>query len=278
MTFNCIKSIIKCTCGISYEIIVVDNASSDGSRDFFKDLTSIKYIYLDHNLGFGKANNIGAEYARGKYLFFLNSDTLLRNNAVQILSDFIESDPPCGAVGGNLYNINGKPTISFERIFPGIAHTFNLFTHNLINQFRYGKNTIFNNSKKPLKVAYISGADFMIPKVLFDKLNGFSPDFFMYYEETDLCFRLQKLGYSVKSVPAAEIFHLEGGSQLKDSINIWKISTSAYSRRVFMKRNYSSLYQIIDRFFLHSFLLFRATIKPNDPQSLIELKEFRKTS
>lgn len=90
-TSGCIDNIVEKTSGISYEIIVVDNASTDGSREFFCSDERVKYIYYEENLGFGRANNRGLEIASGRNILFLNPDTLLRNNAIEILSDYLDN-------------------------------------------------------------------------------------------------------------------------------------------------------------------------------------------
>ena len=84
MTKDCIDSVIEKTTDVDYEIILVDNASTDGSKEFFKNYRGITYIYNEKNLGFGAANNTGAKTATGDFLFFLNSDTLFKNNALLI--------------------------------------------------------------------------------------------------------------------------------------------------------------------------------------------------
>ena len=91
LTKACIDSVIEKTSGLEYEIILVDNASSDGSSDVFKNDERIIFIEASDNIGFGKANNLGVKHAKGDYLFFLNSDTLLLNNAVDELWKFCES-------------------------------------------------------------------------------------------------------------------------------------------------------------------------------------------
>ena len=126
-------------------------------------------------------------------------------------------------------------------------------------------------------MAYISGADLMMSKDLFESLDGFSNDFFMYYEETDLCYRVKKLGYKIQSVPDAQIIHLEGGSQKNDNINIWKISTMAHSRRVFMKRCHKIIYRLIDFGLMYFLLWFKYIIKPDNRQVAAEFKEFKQT-
>ena len=92
MTCECIDSIVEKTHGISYEIILVDNASTDGSKEFFEKDERIAYIYSERNGGFGYGNNLGMKVAKGKYFFLLNSDTLLVNNAVKEFFDYAEKD------------------------------------------------------------------------------------------------------------------------------------------------------------------------------------------
>ena len=91
LTSDCIQSVIDKTSGVDYEIILVDNASTDGSKEFFENDVRLKYIYSDKNGGFGYGNNQGMEIARGKYLFLLNSDTVLLNNAIREFFDYAES-------------------------------------------------------------------------------------------------------------------------------------------------------------------------------------------
>ena len=119
LVVECIRSIREKTTGISYEIIIVDNDSKDNSLEIFSTELDedIKVVVANENLGFGKANNLGAQHATGKYLFLLNSDTLLINNAIQILYQYIEKNNHIGVVGGNLFTSDMKASPSFAMQF-----------------------------------------------------------------------------------------------------------------------------------------------------------------
>lgn len=243
MTSECIDSVIEKTEGISYEIILVDNASSDGSKDFFLNDQRVRYIYNNENIGFGRANNKGIEIAQGRNILFLNSDTLLRNNAVKILSEYLDNNEKVGACGGNLFNREGQPEFSFERYFPSIYEELNLIFNNKLNRLKFGENYNFNHTAKPLEVAFISGADLMVKKTVLDITGWFNINFFLYYEETELCFRINKNKFKIVSVPDAQITHFWGETTGHfDEQNFYRTEKS---RRVFYQLSYSKFYTSI---------------------------------
>lgn len=214
LIINSIDSVKEKTKEVDYEIIVVDNNSEDDSLTMIhKKHPKVLYIPLKENLGFGKANNKGVEYAKGNYLFFLNPDTLLRNNAIKYLKDFLEDNKDYGACGGNLYDENGIPAMSFGRRYPSYIDEFLSIFYLNIPLFTSPKSFFFNYSDCILDVAFISGADLMVRKTVIDKVGNFSRDFFMTYEETELCYRISKGGYKIGAVPNAKIIHLEGKSE-----------------------------------------------------------------
>lgn len=214
---NCIKSIKENVTNITYEIIVVDNNSSDdinslkNNRDFSS--LNLKLIKLPQNIGFGRANNEGSKIAGGKYLLFLNPDTIMINNAISLLVNYISSNIDVGACGGNLYDEKLNPTRSYRRrFFDNIWLLDTLLSANYIGKWRYGLSLYFNDSESPLSVSYIVGADLLVRKDLFLRIGGFNPGFFMYYEEVELCHRIISEGYKVINIPYAKIQHLEGKS------------------------------------------------------------------
>lgn len=238
LTKNTINSVIEKTVDINYEIILVDNASTDGSIEYFEEKYNNKIIFLknEENLGFGRANNKGIEIARGKYVFLLNSDTLLINNAVKILYEYMEKEIKTGICGGNLYDIELKPVHSFLLKIPSIKteinSQLNIFSK-LIRKILKERED-FNYSTLPLEVGYITGADMMIQKSIIEKTGKFDDDFFMYFEETELTYRIKKLGYKVMSVPEAKIIHLEGKST--------KFKESRYN--MFLESKYKYFYKV----------------------------------
>jgi GT2 family glycosyltransferase len=188
------------------------------------------------NHGFGYANNSGAKYAKGKYLFLLNPDTILLNNAIKILADFLDKNPKVGICGGNLFDENRCPNTSYFMHLPSVKCELYSFFGRWLEKLRYGKNAYFNHNQQPRKVGYTSGADLMIRTDLFDSLNGFDIEFFVYYEETELTYRVKKAGYEVYNIAQAEIIHLEGKSFSNDE---YKQKLILNGRRIYYKKTHT---------------------------------------
>lgn len=250
MTAECIDSVFAKTNWVEFEIILVDNASTDGSKEFFEKDRRITYIYNNDNLGFGRANNIGAKYASGKYLFLLNSDTLIAtDNAIGEFFNYMESHPNTASCGGNLINENGEGIGSYGH-FPSLLQVFSgIGFYRLYKNYHKEKLSLYQKIyKKDIhNVDYIIGADIFIKQEIFNRVNGFDEDFFMYYEETDLYWRLNKAGYKSVIIPNIKIIHLEGQSSKAKSqknTNINKLKLLYKSEALFFRKN-KPRYQII---------------------------------
>jgi len=235
-----IDSILAKTKNIEYEIIVVDNNSNDDSRTILSEKYDNKVIYLglSENIGFGRANNEAAKIAKGRNLFFLNPDTVLLNNAVKILSDYLDNNHCVGCCGGNLVDVNNKPNISYLRVnIFSVFYELNEICFKLLSKMKFGKNCYYNHTNKPMKVKCIIGADLMIRKEIFVKLYGFDPDFFMYHEESELESRVIKMGYEIYNIPYAKIIHYEGKSfnNNKDKIRYDYLSRNMYIHKTYNK-------------------------------------------
>jgi GT2 family glycosyltransferase len=259
ITNNCIESVKKFTEGISYEIILVDNASSDDSVAFFNEMKDIIFIRSSENIGFGRANNLGAEQAKGEFLFLLNSDTVLVENSIKKLVDFFEdkeAELNIGSLGCILvdkemnYNGCGSNFTScaeeihhYKTIIPGLRYFFKNKPVNL-----YPLRESF------FEIDYVIGADLMIKNHVFKNMKGFDKDFFMYYEESDLQYRMKRAGYKAYIYTETKIIHLEDGSgkEIKNYSNKKRIITHT-SKNLFLKKNDPEnfgKYKTWDKFFL----------------------------
>lgn len=220
LTQDAIKSVYEKTRNITFEIIVVDNASIDNSVEDIKTaFPEVTLIANKKNVGFGRANNIGMQAAKGDHFFLLNTDAYLINNAIEILFNFMEEkeNASVGIAGGHMFRENGNNCISSAN-FPN----FKLFVKGSFWKHFYKKTFYLSEVRKavqpreskPYHVDYVSGADFFIRRSVVDEIGGFNKRFFLYYEETELCLRLtRKIKDSkVMIVPNAHVVHIGQGS------------------------------------------------------------------
>lgn len=224
LTKDALESIFAHTQGLTYEIILVDNLSPDGSGEKLRDLFGEKIVYLQSggNLGTSKAFNLGLKYATGKYVLWLNTDILIKENFIKKLFDYMESDPNCGICGGNVLDFEGKPAHSFDRkLFSGrsVKRESSLVHLVFRTLFKKSLSYHYNYTGKPMEVGGIIGADMMIRTSLFGNVGQFDENIFMYGEETEFTYRVvHQTEYTVMSVPNALIYHLEGGSTVTKKI------------------------------------------------------------
>ncbi|WP_421320408.1 glycosyltransferase family 2 protein [Aeromonas veronii] len=237
LTINAIRSVYEKTHDVNFEIILVDNDSQDNTVENVEAIfPNVICIKNEENYGFGYANNIGAKIAKGEYIFLLNTDTILTNNAIKILADYLDEhakEDNVVAACGNLYDKNNNPATSYARLFPGVALELNSLLFNFLHHIKM-MNFHFNFSDKPIHFkGSLSGADSMLVKHYFDSVHGFDKDYFLYYEETDLFYRLIKRGLLVASVPQAKIVHLEGASEQLQEKTLQRsfLSKSIYFRK-----------------------------------------------
>ncbi len=239
LVLDCIDSVYKHTQGIDFEVLVADNHSSDAQVAMLRGDDRFTLLPLEENLGFGRANNRAAQMAKGDRLFLLNPDTVLLNDAVTILADYMQAHPQVGICGGNLYDANRQPTHSYHRIAPSILSEMDFATGQIYRRLRYGRSAQFNHTGAPLKVEMITGADLMIRREVWLQLQGFDEAFFMYCEDADLCRRCLSKGYEVVSVPDARIQHLEGQSFRETEAHCRRILDGRF---IYFRKHYSVLY------------------------------------
>lgn len=213
LTRQCLTSLQSETAAITAEVIVVDNASSDDSREMIqKEFPEVELLAMQENLGFGKANNVGVRAAKGKHVILLNSDTIVKPQAFQKLLNFAEQKPSLGAVGPKLLNADGSLQKGCWR-FP----TFSRVLGETVGLWRLlgtPSNYLDKDYNHVRQVDFAIGACLLLPRKLYEEIGGFDEQFFMYSEETDLCMRMRKAGLKVYFYPESEIIHLGGGSQV----------------------------------------------------------------
>jgi len=235
ITHDCFESIFKYTTGIKFETIVVDNGSKDGSlemlRNFSKKQPELILVDAKENLGFGRGNNLGAKRARGEYLLFLNSDTLIFDNAlkeaVEIvkkrlkfgayscrLLNFDKSFQPSGGYFPNFWNLiawqfflDDLPVIG-KRIKSIHPHEQGFFFLDSLRKKKEGEVISVSDEHHE----WVTGAFMIVPKKLFDLVGGFDKKIFMYTEEMELCYRLAKIGYPTFYTDDPAIIHIGGAS------------------------------------------------------------------
>jgi hypothetical protein len=260
LTLACINSIFEKTSGLKFEVILVDNGSNDGSQELFCSDQRIKYIYSETNLGFGRANNLGYEKALGDYLFLLNSDTYLVNNAIYLLWRQMKDaqnrlrTQKVACAGCMLTDVYGNVVHSYAH-FPSMWQSFcgatiypMLWKLHIISCLPNTSNYVTEFQKDLFfDVDYITGADLMVQRCVADELGLFDPDFFMYSEETEMQYRYMKAGYRRLVFFEPQIVHLEGKSNRKTSPS--RATQAMRSELLYFKKTSSSIQYIIFSFF-----------------------------
>lgn len=217
LTCRCIRAVMEKTKVVEYEIILVDNASSEKNPvEFLKLFPNIKLIRNQENLGFAKGNNVGIAQAKGSFILLLNSDAFLKNDAIAITTKFLTENPKIAAVTGRLEYPDGQVQHNCQQ-FPSLKSLF--FELSRLQKIfpKTAESVLFGPFFKYDAVAYpdwIWGTYFMFRKIDLNKLPGkkLAEDFFMYGEDMQWCWEFTKLNFKVAFVPEARIEHLLGAS------------------------------------------------------------------
>ena len=208
---RCLRSVFESEKRSSWEVLVVDNGSLDGSASEVKRLfPNVKLIENGRNLGFARATNQGIKESSGRYCLLLNPDTALRVGSIETLFSFMEHDPGAGIAGVQLLNEDGSRQNSIAN-FPTLATE--LLNKSLLRRIfpeRFpGKEKAFS---KPMEVESVIGACMMVRTKAVEEVGLLDEDYFLFLEETDWCYRMKKAGWKVYHVPSAEVVHFQGKS------------------------------------------------------------------
>lgn len=207
---------------IDSEIIVVDNASTDGSSAFLESrFSNVNFIWNESNLGFSKANNQALKYTSGEYTLFLNPDTIVPEDCFEKCIDFFETHADCGAIGVKMIDGSGNFLKESKRSFPTPSASFFKFmglhkvfpSHKTFAAYYAGHLPESNTAS----VEVLSGAFMMVSDKMLKRVKGFDEDFFMYGEDIDLSYRIKKTGFKNYYFADTAIIHFKGESTQKNN-------------------------------------------------------------
>jgi GT2 family glycosyltransferase len=225
LTISCMKSLYE-QLGKEFEkgeieLLIVDNASGDDSVQVLqKEIKPYKHVSLiisRENGGFGKGCNLGAAGAKGKFILFLNNDTLVKDKGILEMAEYIEGHPEAAILGGQLSNPDGTPQPSAGNFYTPLNVSLLL-----LGLQRYG--VVDKNPKQIAQVDWVKGGLFMIQSEVFKKLKGFDENIFMYTEDMELCYRAKFAGYNTYFYPQVTVYHADQGSSNRSFaiVNIYK--------------------------------------------------------
>ncbi|MCK9391193.1 MAG: glycosyltransferase family 2 protein [Syntrophales bacterium] len=240
---ECLESVLRTVHDLIYEVIVVDNASTDGSVAMLHDFSpQVRIIANDENRGFGAANNQAFQLMVGRYALLLNTDTVLTESAVRDLFSFMESHPKAGMSCGQLLNRDGSKQNSIAS-FPTLLTL--LTNMSLLEYLLPGKYPSKRyDHRQPIAVDSGVGACLMVRRQAMDVVGWFDERYFFFFEETDWAYRMRLAGWRVFHVPTARIYHLQGqsiGPDVRSRIEFYR------SRYQFFKKWHSLPHYLLIR-------------------------------
>ncbi len=252
---DCLESLlekINSAGNLEFEVIIVDNNSPDNDlppvEKKYKN-NNIKFYYLEENVGFGKGCNFGFSKASGKYICFLNPDTIIKEDIFLPVINMFKGDSKIGIIGPKQQV--RPPLFDFSAgIYPNLL--FELFNLAGMGVFLEGfLVSLFTkmNKNKNLRVDWILGAAIFIRAEIFEKINGFDRDYFMFYEEVDLCKRVSNEGYKIIYAPRLKIHHI-GSVSGKKNYKLYTIRTYS-SKNIFISKHNRSLKKVLMKSLLY---------------------------
>jgi len=235
----CVRSIEAAPPRYEYDIRIVDNASGDGSPERLAEcVPSANLILNEGNVGFGRAANQAIRETRGRYVLLLNPDVIVREGAVDALVGFMDETPRAGACGGTMRSPKGRRHHSCRRFPTSLAAAFRGTPLSFfVRHSRYEREYLMEGEEfeGPTEVDWLSGSCLMLRRAVLDEVGVFDERYFMYLEDTDLCYRMHQAGWGVYYVPGAEFVHTIGRSS--DQAQVRMIVAHHRSMLVYYRKN-----------------------------------------
>ena len=251
---NCLASLYAASVNYTYDVSVVDNGSTDGSQVMLAaKYPDVKLIRNDQNLGLGKATNQGIQATRGRYAWLLNNDTLVNDDSINTMVDFLENNPKVGAVGGTLLNSDGYTQATYGK-FSNLVQEFLIATR--LGSLIWPTYPDHGKSDVPKSVDWVSSACLMVRRTALNQVGLLDEEYFIYGDEADLQYRLKKNGWEVYYLPQVKTIHYGGRS-----MNRWSRRKMVYrGKMLFYKKNYGLLRMVILRALLGGLSLLKILI------------------
>lgn len=289
LTKQTIDSAIDKDHPFEYEIILVDNASIDGSiealeENFSEEINKglVHIIKNSANLGFAKANNMGMRASKGEYILLLNSDTEIKEDGLELCMEKIEKDKNIGALGCKVVLADGQLDHACKRGFPTPkASLYYFLKWDKKNPKKYGLYDALHLGEDEVgEVDALMGAFMLMPRRVLDQVGFLDEDFFMYGEDIDLCFRIKSRGYKILYYPKAQITHYKGGSSKKRRHKV--IFDFHEAMWIFYKKHYIKQYNILVTGFVALGIvskclleLAKNALKSNYPANVAQKQEYK---
>ncbi len=225
----CLTTVYRAIQDISFEVIVVDNASNDNCDVMLQnEFPQVKFIQSGENVGFSRANNLGFHHSCGEYLLFLNPDTEIIGDGVERMISRLRSNESIGAAGACLLNSDGSLQASCVQAFPTLSNQ--LLDSDLLRRWfprwdGWGMQALFTETTHGVDVEAISGACFMVKRNVFRKVGLFSTQYFMYSDDLDLSYKIHQAGYEIHYFGDCRVVHHGGKSsdrQDADFSSLWQ--------------------------------------------------------
>ncbi len=228
---DCLASLERTIAALPAEVILVDNRSQDGSTEAADSFGWVRLIQNEKNVGYARANNIGIETACGDFLLFLNTDTVIPENSVSALLAELEARPEAGAIGPALVRDNSRPQVSFGREVDFVSELWQKLFRNpyfrIVLRFR----------TRTREVGWLSGACLLTRRQAVEDAGGFDENFFLYFEDIDLCKRMREKGYQLVFYPGVRVIHVGGASTSQGK---WQCRLEYRKSQVYYYRKHNS--------------------------------------
>jgi N-acetylglucosaminyl-diphospho-decaprenol L-rhamnosyltransferase len=279
----CLTSLYRKVRTVTFEVIVVDNGSFDGSEEAVQEFPNVIFVQSRKNIGFSRGNNLGFSYASGQLIMFLNPDTEIVGDAVEQMMNCLHLNESAGAVGPYLLNTDGSLQTSCVQALPTIWNQLldsNLLRRVFPRSSLWGTRAFFNHDGQPVAVEAISGASFMVKRSVFEQVGMFDEEYFMYSDDLDLSWKIRAAGFLIFYLRGSKVIHHGGRSTASQHDHFEDVAQREALLKFFRKRKgdvYSELYRwammgiaVVRLVAVISVLLFSVGIQREAPRLVLK--------